>query len=128
MLLPLQPAPLPTGLHADAWPWLVAFVLGPSLVGPILFNAGLRTLEAGLVSVLAIMELVVGVLLGVVVVHETLELPQAIGALLVAASVLSLRPAVPVDPVGPEPPPAERQATAPEPVPHARQGAQRSWE
>ena len=111
VLLPLQPAPLPTGLGAEAWPWLVGFVLGPSLIGPVLFNVGLRALEAGPVSLLAITQLVVGVLLGVVVAHDTLELPQLVGALLVGASVLSLRPAAPLDPFGPEPLAAGGQAT-----------------
>ena len=113
VLLPLQPAPLPTGLSAGAWPWLLVFVLGPSLVGPILFNLGLRRLEAGLVSLLAITQLVVGVVLGVVVAQDTLELPQLVGALLVGASVLSLRPAAPLDPFGPEPLPAAGKAATP---------------
>jgi DME family drug/metabolite transporter len=90
VLLPLQPAPLPTELAADVWPWLATFVF-VSLVGPVLFNTGLRLLEAGVVSMLAISELLVGVLLGVLIAGDRFELPQTVGALLVGASVLGLR-------------------------------------
>jgi drug/metabolite transporter, DME family len=90
VLLPLQSAPLPTELAAGVWPLLAIFV-GVSLVGPVLFNTGLRLLEAGVVSMLAISELLVGVLLGVMVAGDRFELPQAIGALLLGASVLGLR-------------------------------------
>ena len=106
VLLPFQSAPLPVGVEARAWPWLLVLVIGPSLVGPLAFYAGLRLLQAGVVSLLAISEVLIGVLLGVLVVHESMDAPQAVGALLVGASVLSLRPAVPNDPLGPEALPA----------------------
>jgi DME family drug/metabolite transporter len=90
VLLPLQSAPLPFGVAAPAWPWLLVFVLAQILVGPIIFNLGLKSLQAGVVSLLASWELVVAVLLGVLALGESLDLPQAVGALLVAGSILSL--------------------------------------
>jgi len=92
LLLPLQSAPLPIALPGAALPWLLLFVLGPSIVAPLAFNLGLRRLEAGTVTLLGMWELPVAVTLGVLVLSEPMELPQAAGALLIAASVFALRP------------------------------------
>src|SRR5438067_1775411 len=102
-LLPLQSAPLPLGLGAGTWPWLAAFVLGPNVVAPLLFTAGLRALLAGLASLLSIWELVIAVGLGVLVLGESLELPQALGAALLAASVLALGAVAASEPPAPTP-------------------------
>lgn len=93
VLLPLQSEPLPTGLGADVWPWLLAWVVGVLLIALFAFNAGLRSLPASLVSLLVMWQLVVAVPLGVVLLGEPLGLLQALGALFVVASVAILRPA-----------------------------------
>jgi len=89
-LLAFQPAPLPIGIAPQAVPWLVAFIAAEVVVGPVLYNVGLRVMSAGSVSVIATWELVVGVCLGVLALGEPLDLPQAGGALLVAGSVFIL--------------------------------------
>ena len=109
-LLPLQSAPLPLAIGAATWPWLAAFVLGPNVVAPVLFTAGLRTLLAGLASLLSIWELVIAVLLGVVLLGESLELPQVAGAALLAISVLALGAVAASEPPAPTPLPSEVRA------------------
>jgi len=112
LLLPLQAAPLPTALPAGAWPWLALFVGADILLGPLAYYAGLRTLPAGVVGLLTLWEPIVGVLAGVLALHEVLELPQVAGALLVVASGLALRPGERGDPsdggATPAPAPAGR--------------------
>src|SRR5581483_2845840 len=106
LLLPWQSALLPTALVPGAAPWLAAFVATSVLV-PLLFYAGLRSLAVGVAILVGLWELIVALLLAVVVVGESLDPPQAAGALLVIASVFTLRPDTPLDPLGVEPAPAE---------------------
>jgi drug/metabolite transporter (DMT)-like permease len=87
-LLPIQSAPLPTALPTGAWTPLVVFVLGQVLLAPLAFNLGLQRLEAGTASILSTWEVVVAVLIGVLVLHETMEPLQALGAALVGASIV----------------------------------------
>ena len=104
VLLPFQAQPLPLEVPAAAWPWLLVFVVAANLIGPIAFNSGLQVLQAGLVSLLAIWEIVIGVAIGVMLLGEVIEPYQAIGGLLVVASVYALRPSAPPDPCGPSGP------------------------
>src|SRR5581483_2200037 len=92
LLLPFQPSLLPLDVQGPAWPWLIAYVVGPALTAPLFFNASLRLLEAGLVSLLSLWELLVALVLAALLLGEALEVPQALGALLVISSVLLLRP------------------------------------
>ena len=98
LVLPFQSTLLPTTLPGTSLLWLVAFLIGPTIVAPVVFNIGLRRLQAGLVTLLGMWELVVAVALGVVLLSEPMELPQAFGVLLVAASVIVLRPTSPPEP------------------------------
>jgi drug/metabolite transporter (DMT)-like permease len=95
LLLPFQSAPLPTWMPGGAWPWLIVFIVAQIVFAPVIYNLGLSRLHAGAVSLLASWELVVALLLGLLVLGESLALPQAIGAVLVVGSigVLQLAPA-----------------------------------
>jgi DME family drug/metabolite transporter len=109
VLLPLQPAPLPTALSVPSWLWLALFAVGDVLIGPLVYNSGLRWLEAGVVSVLSLWELIVALVLAALLLGESLALPQLLGALLVAGSVFSLGLGAPA-----EMPVAEVIASSPE--------------
>ncbi|MBV9356586.1 MAG: EamA family transporter, partial [Chloroflexi bacterium] len=87
-LLPIQSAPLPTALPSGAWTPLLVFVLGQVLLAPLAFNLGLKRLEAGTASILSTWEVVVAVLIGVLLLRETMEPLQAVGAALVGASIV----------------------------------------
>jgi drug/metabolite transporter, DME family len=90
VLMPLQPAPLPTAVPVGAWPWFLLLIFGSQLFGTVIFYLGLRALAAGLVSVLVVWQLVVGVLLGVALLGESFAPLQGVGILLIVASVLAL--------------------------------------
>ncbi len=90
-LLPIQSAPLPTVVPTAAWTALGLFVLGQVLLAPLVFNLGLKRLEAGTASILSTWEVVVAVLIGVLVLHETMEPLQAVGAALVGGSIVLLQ-------------------------------------
>jgi DME family drug/metabolite transporter len=100
-LLPFQPAPFAVPIPSSAWIWMAAFIFGASVLAPILFNTALRDLPAGIVSLLALAELLVGVMLGVVVLRDPFDLPQIAGAILLCLSVFSLRQSEPIDPSAP---------------------------
>ncbi len=93
VLMPLQPAPLPTAVPGGAWPWLLVLIFGSQLLGTVIFYLGLRALAAGLVSVLVVWQLVVGVLLGVALLDEAFSPLQGVGIVLIVASVLVLNTA-----------------------------------
>jgi drug/metabolite transporter (DMT)-like permease len=111
LLLPLQGALLPTGLSAAAWPWLAAFA-GVGVFIPLLFYLGLRSLAVGVAILVGMWELIVALALAVLVVGESMDPPQAVGALLVIGSVVTLRPDTPIEPLAmelspPDDPPGE---------------------
>ena len=103
VLLPLQSAPLPIEVPPQAWPWLIAWIVGVLLIAIFAFNLGLRSLSAGLVSLLIMWQLIVAIPIGVLVLGDSMELQQVIGALLVIASVLILRPTSSATPPQPAP-------------------------
>ena len=92
LLVPLQPSLLPTSVPPGDWTWLLLFAIGAGVIGLVAFNAGLRLLPAGLVSLLSMWELVVALGAAALVLDERLEPVQALGALLLVGSVLVLQP------------------------------------
>jgi drug/metabolite transporter (DMT)-like permease len=98
-LLPLQFFPIP-GLgepgyevlanEPRAWLALLGLCLGPTLGSYALFNIGLKTVQAGVASVIATIEPIVAVIAGYVLFGQTLEPLQLVGAVIIIAAGLSL--------------------------------------
>ncbi len=98
-LLPLQFIEIP-GIGAPgyaalvnqplAWLAMLGLCLGPTLGSYALFNAGLRTVPAGVASVIATIEPIVAVIAGYVIFGQTLEPLQLVGAAVIIGAALSL--------------------------------------
>lgn len=98
-LLPLQFFNIP-GLGAPgyegmvgeplAWLAMLGLCLGPTLGSYTLFNMGLRTVPAGVASVIATIEPVVAGIAGFVVFGQVLEPLQIVGAVIIICAALSL--------------------------------------
>lgn len=104
-LLPLQFITIP-GIGAPgieilqreplAWLALLGLCLGPTLGSYALFNAGLKTTQASVASVIATIEPIVAAAAGLLVFGQMLEPLQILGAAIIigAALTLSLQPTV----------------------------------
>lgn len=83
---------MPTQLAWDGWGWLIFLALVPTLGGFASYTIGLSHLPASVASILAAFEPVTTALLAYIVFGEVFEPPQLIGAGLILAGVLLLRP------------------------------------
>ncbi|MBN1287767.1 MAG: EamA family transporter [Anaerolineae bacterium] len=70
--------------------WLLAMALGPTLLGGVSFNMGLRAVPASNASIIATLEPVMATLLGWLLLGERLEWPQLLGGALILGAVLLL--------------------------------------
>lgn len=70
--------------------WLLAMALGPTLLGGLSFNMGLRDVPASNASVVATLEPVIATLLGWLLLDELLEWPQILGGALILGAVILL--------------------------------------
>ncbi len=70
--------------------WLILLSLGPTLASATIFIVGLRYVRASNASIIATIEPVLATTLAVVFLHESLALPQAIGAGLILLGVVVL--------------------------------------
>ncbi len=82
----------PAGLPLDGWTTLVFLALVPTLGGFAAYTIGLSHLPASVASILAAFEPVTAAVVAYLVFGETLEPLQLIGAGLILASVIMLRP------------------------------------
>ena len=74
--------------HADiAWMWLAAFAL-TSVLASGLVIWGLKLVEAGLAGILGLLEIVFGVLFGIIVFHETPGTLAILGTVVIALAAL----------------------------------------
>lgn len=73
-----------------AWLALLGLCLGPTLGSYALYNAGLRTVPAGVASVIATIEPVVAGVAGFVIFGQILEPLQIVGAVIIICAALSL--------------------------------------
>ena len=90
-LLPLQsPSTLATALRQPTLLWLALLALGPTLGAALLYAMGLERLPASVVSIVATLEPAIAAVLAVVVLGETLTVPQALGALSIVSGVIFL--------------------------------------
>ena len=83
---------MPAQLAPDGWGWLVFLALVPTLGGFAAYTIGLSHLPASVASILAAFEPVTTAIIAFFVFGETLEPLQLIGAGLILASVILLRP------------------------------------
>lgn len=83
---------MPTNLSFDGWATLLFLALGPTLGGFGSYTLGLSYLPASVASLLAAFEPVTTAIVAYVMFGETLDLFQLIGAGLILASVILLRP------------------------------------
>ena len=83
---------MPTNLSFDGWATLLFLALGPTLGGFGSYTIGLSYLPASVASLLAAFEPVTTAIVAYVMFGETLDLFQLIGAGLILASVILLRP------------------------------------
>lgn len=79
-------------LALEGWGWLVFLALGPTLGGFASYTLGLSYLPASIASILAAFEPVTTATLAFWIFGETLELLQLLGAGLILAGVILLRP------------------------------------
>lgn len=70
--------------------WLLALAVGPALMGPLLWTAGLRRISASDASIVGAWEPVMACVLGFLVLGERLEAIQVLGALVIIASIVLL--------------------------------------
>ena len=82
----------PVNLSSDGWLTLLFLALVPTLGGFGTYTVGLSHLPASVASILAALEPVTTAILAYFVFGEMFELPQLIGAGLILASVIMLRP------------------------------------
>lgn len=73
-----------------AWLALLGLCLGPTLGSYALYNAGLRTVPAGVASVIATIEPVVAGIAGFIILGQVLEPLQIVGAVIIICAALSL--------------------------------------
>lgn len=83
---------IPTHLALEGWGWLVFLALGPTLGGFASYTLGLSYLPASIASILAAFEPVTTATLAFWIFSETLEPLQLLGAGLILAGVIVLRP------------------------------------
>ncbi|WP_273378431.1 DMT family transporter [Symbiobacterium thermophilum] len=90
------------GRSPEAIPWLAYLVLVTTLGAYGLYLTGLQTVEASHAAILSTVEPVVAALLGFWILHESLQLPQVAGILLVLGSavMLSGQPGEPAETAG----------------------------
>jgi DME family drug/metabolite transporter len=74
----------------ETLPWLLGVTLGPTLLGGISFNMGLRDVPASNASIIATLEPVIATVLGWQFLGETLEWLQLGGGVLVLGAVMML--------------------------------------
>ncbi len=70
--------------------WLLAMALGPTLLGGVSFNIGLRDVPASNASIVATLEPVIATLLGWLLLDERLDWPQLAGGALILGAVVLL--------------------------------------
>lgn len=83
---------MPTNLAFDGWATLVFLALVPTLGGFGSYTIGLSHLPASVASILAAFEPVTTAIIAFFVFGETLAPPQLIGAMMILAGVIMLRP------------------------------------
>lgn len=83
---------MPAQLAGDGWGWVIFLALVPTLGGFAAYTVGLSYLPASTASILAAFEPVTTALMAYLVFGEWLEPPQLLGAGLILAGVLLLRP------------------------------------
>jgi DME family drug/metabolite transporter len=94
-LLPLSVAfgqVVPPHFALDGWGWLIFLALVPTLGGFGAYTLGLSYLPASIASLLAAFEPVTTAILAYIIFGEMLEPPQLVGAGMILASVILLRP------------------------------------
>jgi drug/metabolite transporter (DMT)-like permease len=76
---------------ASAWPYIIGLGLIPTVVAYLLYTKGLSMLESSRASIVATIEPVIAVLLGIGFLGDTLSLWQSLGIVLILTAVVSIQ-------------------------------------
>ena len=82
---------LSMGADPAVWGFLLVLALVQTIGAHSAYITGLRSLDAGVASILATFEPVVAAVLAIIVLHERLEWPQVVGGVLILGAVLMLQ-------------------------------------
>lgn len=76
------------GLPLEAWAYMIGLGFVPTVLAYLLYTVGLRNMESSKAAILATVEPIAAVMVGVFLFSETILLVQVIGALFILSSVL----------------------------------------